>query len=99
MLNEDGGYSTLYLANLLATSLLTTALSNYVDRHPDLLEEPETAAEERGSRYFGLVLSGSIVLALIASLFWGNSAMLLLLLIPIVQRVVDRVTGGSEPVE
>lgn len=99
LLNETRGYATLYLANLLLTSLLTTALSHYIDRHPTLLDHPTTAGEVRGSRYFGYVLNGTIALTLIASLFWENSALLLLLLIPIVQRVVDGATGAAEPIE
>ena len=65
--------ATLYLANLLVTSVLTTALSRYIHRHPDLVEEPEARRGEIGRPSFGFVLIGSIAAALIGSLFWSTA--------------------------
>lgn len=94
LLNDHDGYATLYLANLLVTSAFTTALSVYIGRHPRLSDDPAHAARGRGDHLFGAALVGSILLALVASLFWGSTALLLLLLIPIAQRVLDAVSKG-----
>ena len=94
LLDLDGGYSTLYLVNLLATSGCTTALGLYIGRHPELLEDPSSAAaERRGGRFFGLVVSGTVVVALIGSFFWESRALLLLLLTPLLGPIVMRLTG------
>ncbi len=93
LLEDEGGYATLYLVNLLATSVLTTTLGFYIRHHPELVEVPEAPAAGHDDRVVALILIGSIGAALVASVFWQSGAMLVLLIIPIAQRIVNGVTG------
>ena len=90
VLDGEEGYATLYLINLLLTSLLTVALATYINAHPELQDEVLPAAVVRRNRIGGLTMIAAIVLALIFSLFIEHYALFFLLLIPAFQRVADR---------
>ena len=96
LLEDDPSYATLYLINLMATSVMSSGISAYIRRHPELLATPTSTAHARADRYFNLAVNGIIMFALIGSLFWSSTAMLLLLLIPLARRITSR-TIGSDP--
>ena len=90
VLSGGTGYTALYLFNLIVTSALTTALAGYINAHPHLLEEALPAATVRRNLIGGIALVATFVVALIVSFFIEHTALLCLLLIPVVQRIVHR---------
>lgn len=84
------GYATLYLVNLLATSALTVSMSSYIHAHPELVEIEPAPDVIRRSRVGGVTMVATIAFALIMSLFFDHSALLLLFLIPITTRIAER---------
>ena len=85
-----GGYATVYLINLLATSSLTVVMSVYIYDHPELVDSEPSPTVVRRGRLSGWTMVATIAAALIASFFADHAALLLLLLIPVVQRIVGR---------
>lgn len=47
LIGDDLGFTTLYIASLLATSALTLLLTSYLARHPELLEDDQDAEIRR----------------------------------------------------
>lgn len=92
----DPGYVTFYLINLLIISLCTIALGRYIRAHPVLLLEPDSAVETHSSPTAGLGLFIGISLALLASLFLQRWAMLILLSIPLLNRILDAAAGRRQ---
>ena len=90
VLDGAEGYASLYLINLLMTSVLTVALAGYINAHPELQEVVLPPAVVRRNRIGGLTMIAAIVVALIFSFFIEHSALFFLLLIPVFQRVADR---------
>jgi uncharacterized membrane protein len=86
------GYATLYLINLLLTSLLTVLMASYIYAHPELVETPPSPTAARRSQLGGWTMVGTIGVALILSFFLDHAALLFLFGIPVLQRIVDRRT-------
>jgi TMEM175 potassium channel family protein len=78
----DGGFAALYIGTLLAVSLLSLLIANYLARHPELTDG-DAAVEGRQHVIASAFSVGAILIALIISLFSPIIGLFgLLLLIP-----------------
>jgi len=96
----DGGFAALYIGTLLAVSVLSLLIANYLARHPELTDG-EAAAESRQHVVASAFSVGAILTALIISLFSpiiGLFALLLLFPAQLIAGRVNRVGAGQRPV-
>ena len=90
----DGGFAALYIGTLLAVSVLSLLIANYLAHHPELTDG-EAAAESRRHVVASAFSVGAILIALIISLFSPSIGLFgLLLLIP-AQAIAVRVTASG----
>jgi uncharacterized membrane protein len=88
----SGGFGTLYISALLAVSVLSLLLANYLTRHAELRDD-QAAAESR-EHVIGSVFSVlALVIALIISLFAPTAGMWALLLLIPAQIIAGRVSS------
>lgn len=91
----DGGFAALYIGTLLAVSVLSLLIANYLAHHPELTDA-EAAAESRQHVVASAFAVGAILIALIISLFSPIIGLFgLLLLIP-AQVIAGRVNGAGK---
>jgi uncharacterized membrane protein len=91
----DGGFAALYIGTLLAVSLLSLLIANYLARHPELTDG-DAAVEGRQHVIASAFRVGAILIALIISLFSPIIGLFgLLLLIP-AQVIAARVNGSGK---
>ena len=85
----DGGFGTLYISTLLAASVLSLLLANYLVRHPELTDGQATA-ENRQHVVAGTFTVGALVVALVISLFSPSSGIWALFLLFPAQIIAER---------
>jgi uncharacterized membrane protein len=91
----DGGFAALYIGTLLAVSLLSLLIANYLARHPELTDG-DAAVEGRQHVIASAFSVGVILIALIISLFSPIIGLFgLLLLIP-AQVIAARLNGSGK---
>ena len=86
----DGGFAALYIGTLLAVSVLNLLIANYLANHPELTDDAATA-ESRRHVVASAFSVGTILLALIISLFWPSIGLFGLLLLFPAQVIAGRV--------
>lgn len=92
----DGGFATLYIGTLLLISVLNFFIANYLDRHPELTDSQATEGVSR-HRIGGALTVGTLLLAMIISLFWPAAGIWCLLLLFPAQRIAERVSRRAAP--
>jgi uncharacterized membrane protein len=91
----DGGFAALYIGTLLAVSLLSLLIANYLARHSELTDG-DAAVEGRQHVIASAFSVGVILIALIISLFSPIIGLFgLLLLIP-AQVIAARLNGSGK---
>ena len=91
----DGGFAALYIGTLLAVSLLSLLIANYLARHPELTDG-DAAVDGRQHVIASAFSVGVILIALIISLFSPIIGLFgLLLLIP-AQVIAARLNGSGK---
>jgi uncharacterized membrane protein len=91
----DGGFAALYIGTLLAVSVLSLLIANYLAHHPELTDG-EAAVEGRQHVVASAFAVGAILIALIISLFSPIIGLFgLFLLIP-AQVIAARVNGAGK---
>jgi uncharacterized membrane protein len=96
----DGGFAALYIGTLLAVSVLSLLIANYLAHHRELTAG-EAAAESRRHVVASAFSVGAILIALIISLFSpaiGLLALLLLFPAQLIAGRVNRVGAGQRTV-
>jgi uncharacterized membrane protein len=91
----DGGFATFYIGSLLLISVLNLFIANYLDHHPELTDSQAT--EVGHHRIAGAFTVGTLLLALITSLFWPTAGILCLLLLFPAQLIAERVSRRAAP--
>jgi uncharacterized membrane protein len=95
----DDGFATLYIATLLATSVLTLLLAKYLADHPGLTD-PEDAGDVRRHVPGSAAAATALLVALVIALFSQRLGMYALLLLVPAQLIGGRIrrrSGGPEP--
>jgi uncharacterized membrane protein len=88
----DGGFGTLYISALLAVSVMSLLLANYLVHHPELRDDQATA--DNRAHVIGSIFSVvALVVALIISLFAPAAGMWALLLLFPAQIIAGRVSS------
>jgi uncharacterized membrane protein len=91
----DGGFAALYIGTLLAVSVLSLLIANYLAHHPELTDR-EAAVGGRQHVVASAFAVGAILIALIISLFSPIIGLFgLFLLIP-AQVIAARVNGAGK---
>jgi uncharacterized membrane protein len=91
----DGGFAALYIGTLLAVSVLSLLIANYLAHHPELTDG-EAAVGGRQHVVASAFSVGAILIALIISLFSPIIGLFgLFLLIP-AQVIAARVNGAGK---
>jgi uncharacterized membrane protein len=91
----DGGFGTLYISALLVISLLNVLIAAYLARHPELTDNQATS-ESRGHVIAGAFSVGTLVLAVIISLFSPEGGVWALILLFPAQFIAGRVIDKRE---
>jgi uncharacterized membrane protein len=87
----DGGFATFYIGSLLIISVLNLFIANYLDHHPELTDGQATE-EGRQHRIASAFIIGTLLLAMIISLFWPTAGIWCLLLLFPAQMIAARVS-------
>lgn len=93
----DGGFAALYIGTLLAVSVLSLLIANYLARHPELTDGEAESRQHVVASAFSV---GAILIALIISLFSpavGLFALLLLFPAQLIAGRVNRARAGQRP--
>jgi uncharacterized membrane protein len=92
----DGGFATFYIGSLLIVTVLNLFIANHLDHHPELTDSQATEGVSR-HRIASAFTVGTLLLALIISLFWPEAGMLCLLLLFPAQWIADRLSRRAAP--
>lgn len=92
----DGGFAAFYIGSLLIISVLNLFIANYLDHHPELTDGQATE-KRRQHRIASAFIIGTLLLAMIISLFWPTVGILCLLLLFPAQLIAERVSRRAAP--
>ena len=85
----DDGTATLYLAYLALVGFTTMALGTYLARHPELRSTQGDPFGSRAHFWGGIAANVWILVAAVVSIWWGSTALLLLLVLFAFGRIED----------
>ncbi len=92
----DGGFAAFYIGSLLIISVLNLFIANYLDHHPELTDGQATE-KRRQHRIASAFIIGTLLLAMIISLFRPTVGIWCLLLLFPAQMIVGRVSRRAAP--
>ena len=92
----DGGFATFYIGSLLIISVLNLIIANYLDHHPELTDGQATK-EVRQHHIISAFTIGTLLLALIISVFWPTAGIWCLLLLFPAQVIAGRMSRRPAP--